>query len=139
MCQPAVHEHIRERGDLYLVELDEHCCVAVEVGDREEGERMSGEHGSLLIEVGDPDREDGASRGLGWPHAFHVRPAEGPFPGECLPRDVPGPLVTTLTFGNLREGTRKHRDVIEVGHEATIPPASLTRTSPSPTCLKRLQ
>jgi hypothetical protein len=33
-------------------------------------------------------------------------------------------LVTTLTLGNVREGTRESRDVIEARHEATIPPAS---------------
>jgi hypothetical protein len=85
---------------------------------------MSCEQGFLLMEVGDTDCEDGASRWLGWQHPLDVCLAEGPFPGERLPRHVPGPLVTTLTFGNLREGTRNSRDVIEVRHQATIPPAS---------------
>jgi hypothetical protein len=91
---------------------------------------MSGEQGFLLMEVGDADREDGTPRWLRWLHAFDVRLAEGPFPGERLPRHIPGPLVTPLTFGNLREGTRKSRDVIEVRHSATIPPARLTRDEP---------
>src|SRR5262245_6274111 len=128
--EPGVDERLpqRLRGD--LPELDEHGRVPVEVRDREERPRLRREHGLLLTEILDPDREDRAVR---WSHIaepLEVGLAERPLPRECLTAHGPGPLTVALAFDGLGQRQGQPGHVVEARHGRTVPrPATAARGS----------
>src|SRR5215813_7392625 len=144
--QPAFGDRLAQRGRGRLPQLDEYGSVAVEVRDREEGARVGGEHGLLLAEIPDTDRQDRPVwRGL-VAEPPDVRLAERPFPGERLAPDGPAPVAAALALGDLGQPRGHAGRVVQSRHTRTVtpqaavgspgptgsPPATRTRGAPPP-------
>src|SRR5580658_9260772 len=130
--QPAVGDHLAQRGRGGGPHLDQHGSVAVEVRDGEECARVRGEDGFLLAEIRDADGEDRAVRRGLVAEPPDVRLAERPLPRECLARDEPGPVPLPFTHGDLGQVHGHPGGVVDSRHGGTLRrgPARSERLSP---------
>src|SRR5436309_10297797 len=82
--QPAVDERVAQGAFGDRLQLDQDCCVAVEMRNCEEGLGLRREHGLLLSKVFDSNRDNRPIGRLYVAEPSDVCLAERPFPRERL-------------------------------------------------------